>query len=534
MAKNQFQLPARTENKPNNGSLKKKNKFAAKLKSKLKSAIFNQKDTASESLIADAKTPKSNIKFNHPIASTSKNNKPQANPNASHPNKVGKNSKPINQNPKMANESDNQNKNKQTFSSKQKNKNNSQASSGKTINLPGKPNGLQNAVDSSKKKKNKRKQKKTLSNSTTPTLEKQQKPENSKHKVGEATTINKDGGKKRLKVVGGFVESNADDEGQTKLVNEKLKKTKKRKFAKKSKPEGNVDHAQAEAEAAASIKVHNVVEGKMNGSGENSDSEADSYIDKFFHNNDGDFDENRIYSLDEIDAQKQNGFLVQDSGEELTESDETSSSEQHSPVNKKTQAKRHSMIAPNDAKSLPHSSDTKLVSYKKMSGENEYDFDEYDWPISGEEDDDDSIQYDSNDLMYGSDSEISLGSEVMDSDDLDDTYECESSDSESIESIDEYEDDDDDYDYSSISELDDSDGSEYSDSESGNSSYSNDTYDNFLHSRHNDDDHNSNDDHEYASKFANYSICNWKIQHFSGPSSKQIITNGRHFVLTFY
>lgn len=87
------------------------------------------------------------------------------------------------------------------------------------------------------------------------------------------------------------------------------------------------------------------------------------------------------------------------------------------------------------------------------------------------------------DVMYGTDSEISLGSEVADSND---TYECESTDIDSSD-MDEYEDDST-YEPTSDSEY----GHENESASSG------DTYDDFLHSRYYDDDcsHSSND-HEY-------------------------------------
>lgn len=143
-----------------------------------------------------------------------------------------------------------------------------------------------------------------------------------------------------------------------------------------------------------------------------------------------------------------------------------------------------------------HSSDSDLDSgdvisqIKSSKGKKKQpgnDLEKYSWSddddCSDESDDDDS---DGNgDMFYGSDSDVSLGS-IVDSDDLDDTYECESTD----ESMDGYEmksSDD-------SSEFDESDHSNYSYSESQSS---HDTYDEFLNSRHCD---SSNDDQDFNGK----------------------------------
>lgn len=503
MAKGQFKKPNPTEHKK--GDLKKKDKFAEKLKDKLKSAIYNQNNTAAKTLITEAKTQKSNAKFNIPSAQSTSGFKPKADQAVPKPQIAEKKSKSFNKTAKSVKENGIQNGGQQQLSGKdktnQKNKNNQSTSKqSNSNNVNGsKPAGPSNENMKQKKKKKKKKKKQkpdlTQSQSTAPISVKSSDDQHYlgkvKRKVDDAkVNQDKESGKKRLKVVGGFVETNANDEVETKLVYEKLKKKKEKK---KSKLELKNDAN------APKIKVHKVEESKVNGTGSNSDSEADSYIDKFFGDGDENFDENHIYSLDEIQAKDhKNGFLSKASGD-VTESDVTASSEDAKPITKKNKKKQQK--PKKKSSDLENSSPkNKLVKYEGGDDDGEYDFDEYMWP---EED-----EYDSSDdshIMYGSDSEgekeefytesdndsdseISFGSEV----DSDDTYECESSDVESMDEYDDYED------HSSDCEHDHSDCSGCSEEMSDTSG---DTYDDFMNSRRYDDDHSSDDDHEYKSEF---------------------------------
>lgn len=295
------------------------------------------------------------------------------------------------------------------------------------------------------------------------------------------TKTKKSLGTKRFKTVGGFVETNADDDEETKLVTEKLKK---KQMKQEKKLKSKLIPSSTNEEDAPKIKVHNVATSKNNDTDSNSNSEDDSYIDQFFNDGD-DCDENHIYSLDEIETKQENGFLSMASGDEsILVSDDS----MDSPPEKKTKkTKKHQSKESSDSE---HSSPkNKLVSYKKNSADQgEYDFDEYMWSGGDDEEVYTESDYDDSDDMYGLDSEISLGSEV----DSDDTYECESTDDESMG---EYEDDMsyDEYDeHTSDSECDHSGSvSEYS---------SGDTYDDFVNSRRYGDDNSSDDDHEYMSK----------------------------------
>lgn len=498
MAKNQFTKPHQTDHKKIK-LMKEKEKLANKLKAKLKSAILNEEKKSGENLISEAKAQKSKAKFNIPKAPSTSGLEPKTNQNVNKPNKSKQFNK-TSENVKQVGQQ--QNGGQHQFSGKakphQKNKSNQPISS-KEKNPSSKVNGskeaepLQNNVKQ-KKKKQKKKKKSTLTQEpiAAKLSDDQSISDKSKRKAVDAKA-NNDPGKKRFKTVAGFVESNANDEEETKLVREKLKKKKEKKKSKQQ-PESDLN--------APKIKVHNIVESMANGSGGNSDSEADSYIDQFFGDDGDHFDENRIYSLDEIEADRENGFLSKASGE-ATKSKRTASSEHTTQVDKKNKKKQKKQ-SKNAAELKTDSPKNKLVSYRESDGEGEYDFDEFMWPEEDEDDeytgsDYDGSDYDDsdgNDLMYGSDSEISLGDEVIELS-SEESYESETTDNESME---EYEDDStyDGYDDHSESEHDHSGYSDYSENSSVGSG---DTYDDFLHRRRYDDDHSSNDDHEYTGKF---------------------------------
>lgn len=474
--------------------LKMKNKLAAKMKDKLKSALFGSNTAAAKGLLAEAKTQKPTPKFNFTKVERSTDSRTKANQHATKNHKFDKNSKVSTTNSKGAKENVNHaNASAKIQSNKDKNNTHLKNHHQQSDNQSEKVNGHQNAnsLQHQKKKKTKPKNK--------PKLKQKQKQEPTaamadkvpdvksfnKNKRGkdEKQTLKPDTGKKRLKTAAGFVESNANDVKQSKLIEKKLKKTEKNqpKFAKNSEKKKSKHE-----ENAPSIKVHNIDESSSNGSEHHSDSEADSYIDKFFHDGDEDFDENRIYSMDELKTKNENGFLFKASGG-VNKSDESSPSE--IPLSNKKSEQANGQ--PKSKKATIISPKNKLLNYNKNEQENEsdsnsnsdYDFnsdfdsDDYE-SMSDEEDesgsDESYIDSDNSDMMYGTDSEESLGSEVIFSDD---TYEIDSSDNESME---EYEDD--------MTHEDDE----------NESVDSHDAYEDFLHQY--DDSHSSSDDHEYTGK----------------------------------
>ncbi|XP_031618492.1 polynucleotide 5'-hydroxyl-kinase NOL9 [Contarinia nasturtii] len=466
MAKNQHKKPQK--HAAVTTDMKMKNKIAKKLKNKLKSAIFNQQNPSTESLIQEAKTQKAKVKLNIPVTSSGIDFKPKDSPSVNEPNKNKKKPKHFKKNEKNGKEHCIQNGgqgfntkiNDHGLSIKNKTK---PVTTDQSTSIHTKKNASveMNGYESKKKKKQKKKFNQAATAGPSTSKPSNDQDSSCKRKV-DGSKVNKAVGKKRLKTVGGFVETNANDEEETKIVSEKLKKKQKKLTSKLNKEED-----------APKIKVHNVDASKNKNS--DSDSEADSYIDKFFGDGNNDFDENHIYSLDEIEAKNENNFLSKGSGDESTLAPDDSS-----PVGKKNKKKQKHL-----SKESMSSENNKLVSYKKNhADESEYDFDEYAWLGGDEEEIYTDSDYDDSDSMYGSDSEISLGSEVIDTDD---TYECESTD---VESMVEYEDDmsyDEYEDHTSDSEYD------YSENESDTSSGC--TYDDFRNSRY--DEHSSNDDHEY-------------------------------------
>lgn len=486
MAKNISKKHVEPADGPKNVNFKKRDKFAAKLKNKLKSAIFNQKSAATEILIGNDKKLKSNAKlYTNLSASTSTGFKQTPKSTVTNQNNVGKSAKlshpnagPVKVNGKQAEKQVNSSTKPSKY---QEMKNGSKTLNSKSKNSSVKPNGVIDGEHQRKKnkKKNKKKKKKSVPSNQNPS-ENQPNPSNSKRKV-EEVKINQDTGKKRLKTIGGFVETNADNEEETKLVKEQLKEAKKKKLQKKKSQDS------ADVEAGPPVKVHTVGENQINGSGSNSDSEADSYIDRFFGDGKGDFDENHIYSLDEIEAENRNGFLAKASGN-VTKSDESSFSDDGTNDNSQSDIDSECSaisIASSNGSNQSSPKD-KLVGYKKAGGKIDYDFDDFSWSdvIDGEQ----SLS-DNSDMYYGTDSDVSLGS-AIDSDDLDDTYEEESSDMESLDDMSS----DDHEEFSSGSEC------SHSYSDDSQSASSRDTYDEFC-SRRYDDEHSSNDDHEYKSKF---------------------------------
>lgn len=473
MEKKQFKKHFGSKFKPKKENLEEKNPLAAKLKEKLKSTTLNKNQKSERASTDCVKTLKLTTKMkssNNPNESS--NSKQSSKSNGATQETLKTNSKSSDST--VGKTKQNTKKNKKMFTFQVKNESN------------------QTNQTNKKKWKNvnkKMKQKKPLASKESP-LESQHISKENKRK-NEIKT-NKNGGPKRFKTVNGFVETNAHDEEETKLVQETLKKAKKKRSQAKKDQNGVCKGENTETGPA--IKVHSVDVNQINGSGSNSDSEADSYINKFFGDDDDNFDENRIYSLDEIEANKRNGFLSKDSGD-VTKSDESSSSEDSSNNNSADDlSDLSSILISNSDKSNENSPNNKLVGYKRGAKTTDNDSDDFSW--TDVIDESQQSLSDISEMFYGTDSSVSLGSEV-DSDDLDDTYECEST-STDVELMDEYEDD------RSYDEHDeyscDSDDNSYSNDDSDIES-SQDTYDDFLNRRQYNDDHSSNSDHEYTGKF---------------------------------
>lgn len=490
MGKNSTKNAVPTVTKPFQMNFKKNNKHLAKLKDKLKSAISNQKNSDNQNLLTDAKAHKFG---KHPSKTAANSVKPTVSA------VVVNNSAKITNNLKPSSSSVN-GIGKQSANVDQKELNSNVTINKKTSEKREESNSLKKpnitSVETNQNPKKNKKKKKKMKNANKEQQKSLPKPSDTQSEAVkrdrnfEKGKPNETLAKKRFKTVGGFVESNANDEIETQLVKEKLKKRKK----KKSKDRVNEDAKQngtAPTDRGPSVKVHSVDENHKN-SLTNSDSEADSYIDKFFGDNDETFDENRIFSLNELEAKNAN-FLAKASGD-VTNANEDASSEA-SPI-EISDSDNDSMIMKNKSKRLSQLKKTvpknnQLVNFKQKEQEHDYDSDEF-WLVDNS--DDSGTSSDDDNMFYGSDSDISLGSEV-DSDDFDDTYEYKSGDDN--ESMDEDEVD------TSSNELNDfpmtSDSNDSGDNFSDSAS-SEDTYEEFMHRRHYDSDRSSNDDHDYYGK----------------------------------
>lgn len=348
-----------------------------------------------------------------------------------------------------------------------------------------------------KKMKKKKKEKNKKPNATVPVNEKQphknQPTQEGKRKFDQIKADTNTQAKRLKCDRNGFIERNIDSDVEIEVPHEMKppKKTKKKKIKKSQNKIDECNGSSGMKDAAGpSVKVIHVDEDQSNGLDEHSDSgadsEADSYIDRFFRGDSNEFNENRIYSVDEIETEDRN-FLAKASGERTNSDDDTSSSEGipvYGSDSDSNSNSSNSIAEIESAKGQKIHTSNDLEKYSWSSGE---DIDDSDYDDEDDDDDDEM----NGDMFYGSDSDVSLGSAV-DSDDLDDTYEGESTE----ESIDGYEmnssyEDDSDDDEDGNSELDDSDHSNCSYSESHSSQ---DTYDEFLHSRHYE---SSNDDQDY-------------------------------------
>lgn len=282
------------------------------------------------------------------------------------------------------------------------------------------------------KPKGKKKKKNKLNEKINPT--KSLKRQSDKIK---ATSANK-----RMKVVNGFVEIDANDQEDISVVGKKLQK-KKSKLKQMQKKRENLD---------SPVIVHKVPEKALN-SETNSDSEDDSYIDRFFNESDEEFDENRVYSQDEIESKKVNGFLYKGSEDGLSSDHDPSSDDNNGCEN--SDCINH----------MPNYNDDSDISFRSEDQCNRHELDHAliiskNGSVTFSE-----YQSDEKEINYDDSSDMEV-----ESDDYNSEMEEES---------------DDDYSYSE--------GSDYS-NESDQSDESSDAYENFMHGQ----SHDSDDDHEYT------------------------------------
>lgn len=456
--------PQFEKKKNDNSSAKMKEKQKNKLKEKLKSALSNERKPAAASIITEGKSQKITHKIPNKNVALAKATTPKISTESIKHNKANKHGKPSKPNENASRNDKIPHGNKRTNQSDksdqqpvQKQSNHSKKM--KMDKTSAQKNGhVVNNGHPKTDKMNGNKSKKM--NKAKPAKQVNQQPIGDKKRndsIPKASNVSK---KKKMKTVGGFIETNADDKELNTVVHDNLTKKKKKK-AKNSQNQQENGGTIAKGPAVKVIS-HEIDNDTANGT--NSDSEADSYIDKFFGGNDA-FDENRIYSLDEIEAQTENGFLSKISGG-------SSGSNESSPSEKMTHTKGKKRNS--KAKGSPNN---KVAVYKQNDEE-----------TSDDETDEDSSNY--LNMMYGSDSEVSLGSEVSDDGEFadsqsDDSYDSNSTDVDS-ELMEEYEDD---ISYEGNSSDMDADDSE--------SSASSDPYDDFLHSRHNSDG-SSHEDHDYT------------------------------------
>lgn len=276
---------------------------------------------------------------------------------------------------------------------------------------------------------------------------------------------------KRRKHSNGFVESNMNDVAETKRIEREIKKQKnKLKKSKKSQP------CESSNQTELPVMIHNVAEHVVY-SETNSDSENDSYIDRFFHDNDKEFNENRIYSPEEIENEKCNDFLSKDS-ENVSKTNRTIFSD-----NSKSNKNVSNCTEKRKQKSFK-------LPIQQQESENEHDDDKYNFTkYFGI---DDMSHTSESDTSYGSDvteSDASYGSDVIESDDqYSESSSFDSSVSEEYSNSDEY-------DHSSES---DEENFENEYNEHGSETSESTCSDLFSHQY--SDEYDSNNDSEYTGK----------------------------------
>lgn len=314
--------------------------------------------------------------------------------------------------------------------------------------------------------------------------------------IEEPINVDKVIAKKAKRVSSGFVETNLDDEEQTKLVKEVLEEERQRIVKQMGYdptiPVEKFPMNATEEAPAPSIIVHNVPSAASPAANTNSspsDSEDDSYIDRFFngHGANDEFDSNEVLSADEIEKLSDIDFLC--SGSDSDQSASVSGEPATTAVVGDAVAKSKKDKESNDHKK-------QMVHYNgngKDSGDSE-DSDDFD----------DSSDYfmdgDSDDYDFGDYFDESDGEYVSDGDDYGVGYTDSSGDEEEEGEEEEEESDDylyeDDSDYNDeTSDLEHGSSDEYYGHSDSDQDDDESTYDEFMNGRFKDD---SNDTDFYG------------------------------------
>lgn len=188
---------------------------------------------------------------------------------------------------------------------------------------------------------------------------------------------------KRRKHSNGFVESNINDIAETKRIDREIKKQKNK--LKKSQL------GESSNQTELPVMIHNVAEHVIY-SETNSDSENDSYIDRFFDDNDKEYNENRIYSPEEIENKKFN-VLSKDS-EDVSKTNRTISSD-----DSKNNRKVSNCTEKRKQKSFK-------LPIQKQERKNDHDDDKYNF----------TKYFGIDDISHTSESDASYGSDEVESD----------------------------------------------------------------------------------------------------------------------
>lgn len=295
----------------------------------------------------------------------------------------------------------------------------------------------------------------------------------------------------------GFIETNADNEEETKLVNAVLQKQRTRFIEAMGDdptiPLEKFSKNEADEEPKPSIVVHNVVNGGLsaaNTASSASDSEDGSYIDKFFNNRNvkGEFNSNDALSIDEFEKlSEHNGFVSgSDGNESISELDEsTTNDDSESSMSSIGNA---ASASTKNSKSNDHKK--QLVHYNGNDSDDSDDYDVYDDSDDSDESDEyyrdvDSDEYDFGDYFREMDGEY-----ISDGDDYGGNFTGSSDDGEGEEEEEDL--DEEETDYSMYEEETSDYGDESSDDEHYDESYDSDSdehdeYDDFMSGRFKDD-----------------------------------------------
>lgn len=207
-----------------------------------------------------------------------------------------------------------------------------------------------------------------------------------------------DGVLKKIKMTSGFLETDINDEDQTKAVEIELKKTKHILLAGKKDSDlkiGKSVPSPKPAETKERIIVHGIEHEKVS---DVSDSDNDDYIDAFFDESfdkSKSFNENKIYSFEEIKKHITNGFLLDESETD----DETSNDNLKENGSVKKDSKKNEEADSPNTKMIPYNKQNRCESseYDDSDAENYnlyYDSDSFDENASNNDaDENDSIEY---------------------------------------------------------------------------------------------------------------------------------------------